>query len=182
MYIYFCIYAIAFTFSNLLRCTNFAYMQNLHPLSKSVHVNRAEVYTRYAADAAVFTVCDLKNCRDHRHGNMKYSTSLKYFLMFHRSCVHSFSCKTVVLWLYNLIFGHNTTVPVLQIWCYLCFKIFWTLWGCIFPLSSIGQSNFFHYKIPLCSVTDPVYCSHLWSTPQTINSLVICIKESVVLW
>jgi hypothetical protein len=41
MYIYFCIYAIAFTWSNLLPGADFAYMQILHPMSKSVHVNGA---------------------------------------------------------------------------------------------------------------------------------------------
>ena len=41
MYIYICIYAIAFTCSNLHQGADFAYMQNLHPVStsKSVHVN-----------------------------------------------------------------------------------------------------------------------------------------------
>jgi predicted ABC-type exoprotein transport system permease subunit len=35
------IYAIAFTLSNLLPGADFAHMQNLHPMSKSVHVNGA---------------------------------------------------------------------------------------------------------------------------------------------
>ena len=39
MYIYICIYAIAFTCSNLHPGADFACMQNLHPMSKSTHVN-----------------------------------------------------------------------------------------------------------------------------------------------
>ena len=39
MYIYITIYAIAFTCSNLHPGADFAYMQNLHLMSKSAHVN-----------------------------------------------------------------------------------------------------------------------------------------------
>ena len=41
MYIYICIYAITFTCSNLHPGSDYAYMQNLHPMSKSAHVNGA---------------------------------------------------------------------------------------------------------------------------------------------
>ena len=39
MYIYICIHAIKFTCSNSHQGAYFAYMQNLHPVSKSAHVN-----------------------------------------------------------------------------------------------------------------------------------------------
>ena len=41
MYIYICIYAIAFTCSNFHPGADYAYVQILHPVSKSVHVNEA---------------------------------------------------------------------------------------------------------------------------------------------
>jgi hypothetical protein len=59
------------------------------------------------------------------------------------------SCRTVVLVLhliFSLKFDYRYK-PGMQKSCNLGQKIFFTLWGCIFPLFIIGQSNIFHSLI-----------------------------------